>query len=157
MSFFTELTYRFETAPFVYQRIILRYMLPWFRNVQLTDITCNRTAANTRDSPEEESVANTDVESPFPHVEMTGDGWGSNRATQLVLNNLFFLTIKVCRSIHLSYCSILSCKKPMYLYCTLRACRNKATIFLLAKHVCKFVLFKSHWESASERNRLVGW
>ena len=78
-------------------------MLPWLCNVQLTDIACNKTTANTRDSPEGEPVENTDVESALPHVEMTGDGWGSNKATQLILNNLFFLTVKVCLSIQLSY------------------------------------------------------
>lgn len=97
---FTELTYRFETAPFAYQRIILKYMLPWLCNVQLTDIACNRTTANTRDSPEEEPVENTDAGSALPHVEMTGDGWGSNKATQLILNNLFFLTVKVLYIFH---------------------------------------------------------
>lgn len=69
-------------------------MLPWLCNVQLVDI--NRTTPGTRDSPDEEIVNNAVIESPMPHIEMTGDGWGSSKATQLVLNNLFFLTIKVC-------------------------------------------------------------
>ena len=94
-------------------------MLPWLCNVQLTDIACNKTTANTRDSPEGEPVENTDVESALPHVEMTGDGWGSNKATQLILNNLFFLTVKVCLSIQLSYYSI----------CTRRAFPIKEIIF----------------------------
>jgi hypothetical protein len=71
-------------------------MLPWLCNVQLVDIASYRTTLNVRDSPEEELVNNTGSENPLPHVEMTtSDGWGSSKATQLVLNNLFFLTVKV--------------------------------------------------------------
>jgi hypothetical protein len=70
-------------------------MLPWLCNVQLVDIASNRTTLNPRDAPEEDLANNTDRENPLPHVEMTGDGWGSSKATQLVLNNLFYLTVKV--------------------------------------------------------------
>lgn len=69
-------------------------MLPWLRNVQIVDITANRTNQNLRDS-DENSVGEQEDESPLPHVEMSGDGWGSISATQLVLNNLFSLTVKV--------------------------------------------------------------
>ena len=97
---FTELTYRFETAPFVNQRVILKYMLPWLCNVQLVDVSSNKNMLNTREFPVEELIKDSDdVTSSLPHVEMTGDGWGSRKATQLVLNNLFFLTVKVCINI----------------------------------------------------------
>ena len=69
-------------------------MLPWLRNVQIVDITANRTNQNLRDG-DENSVGGREDESPLPHVEMSGDGWGSINATQLVLNNLFSLTVKV--------------------------------------------------------------
>ena len=45
-------------------------MLPWLRNVQIVDITANRTNQNLRDS-DENSVGEQEDESPLPHVEMS--------------------------------------------------------------------------------------
>ena len=79
-------------------------MLPWLCNVQLVDISSAKPMLNIRDTHEEELGSNP--ENLLPHVEMTGDGWGSNKATQLVLNNLFFLTVKVSALyiLNLSFC-----------------------------------------------------
>ena len=138
---YTELTYRFETAPFGYQRNILKYMLPWLCNVQLVDIASSRPMLNVRDAHEEEitSNGNTDSENLLPHVEMTGDGWGSSKATQLVLNNLFFLTVKVGGSLHLIICCTV-----FDVTCTLF---NKYLILLIQKNffieqVCKRCLYE---------------
>jgi hypothetical protein len=34
--------------------------------------------------------------SDFPKPPLKGDGWGSPQATEMVLNNLFYVTVKVC-------------------------------------------------------------
>lgn len=70
-------------------------MLPWLRNVQLVGVTANDTSNNSKYLGDSAVGALEDGKIPLPHVEMSGDGWGSSKATQLVLNNLFFLTVKV--------------------------------------------------------------
>ena len=95
LIYISELTYRFQTAPFTFQRTILKYMLPWLRNVQLVGVTANDTSNNSKYLGDSAVGALEDGKIPLPHVEMSGDGWGSSKATQLVLNNLFFLTVKV--------------------------------------------------------------
>ena len=73
-------------------------MHPWLCNVQLVDVAASRIAHNVRFNYEDEMNDDT----PLAHVEMSGDGWGSSKATQLVLNNLFYLTAKV-RALHTRY------------------------------------------------------
>ena len=66
-------------------------MHPWLCNVQLVDIAATRLFHKDLQKREDDFID----EVPLPHVEMSGDGWGSTKATQLVLNNLFYLTVKV--------------------------------------------------------------
>lgn len=75
-------------------------MLPWLCNVQLVDISSTKTSATIADWSDKD----INTMDPMRHVEMSGDGWGSSKATQLVLNNLFYLTVKV-RSPHYTFSS----------------------------------------------------
>ncbi|XP_029213132.2 LOW QUALITY PROTEIN: protein furry homolog [Acropora millepora] len=87
---FEEMTARFEMASPVGQRCILKYMLPWLSNIELVGVSnCSPSPPEVNIQTDEEEQ--TDLMSP---VELEGEGWGSLEATQLVLNNLFYITVK---------------------------------------------------------------
>ena len=85
------MTARFEMTSPVGQRCILQYMLPWLANIELVDLS------NASPSPPELNIETDEEEQTgvLPSVELDGEGWGSVEATQLVLNNLFYITVKV--------------------------------------------------------------
>ena len=87
----TEMTARFEMTSPVGQRCILQYMLPWLANIELVDLS------NSSPTPPELNIETDEEEqtSAMSPVELEGEGWGSVEATQLVLNNLFYITVKV--------------------------------------------------------------
>ena len=89
--FLTEMTARFEMTSLVGQRCILQYMLPWLTNIELVDLS------NASPTPPELNIETEEEEqsSDMSPVELEGEGWGSVEATQLVLNNLFYITVKV--------------------------------------------------------------
>lgn len=85
------MTARFEMASPVGQRCILQYMLPWLANIELVDVS------NSSPAPPEVNIETDEEEQTgaMCPVELDGEGWGSIEATQLVLNNLFYITVKV--------------------------------------------------------------
>ena len=85
------MTARFEMTSPVGQRCILQYMLPWLANIELVDLS------NASPSPPELNIETTEDEEKdaMSPVVLKGEGWGSLEATQLVLNNLFYITVKV--------------------------------------------------------------
>ena len=85
------MTARFEMASPVGQRCILQYMLPWLANIELVDLS------NASPTPPELNIETDEEEQAgvLLSVELDGEGWGSLEATQLVLNNLFYITVKV--------------------------------------------------------------
>lgn len=85
------MTARFEMASSVGQRCILQYMLPWLANIELVDLS-NSSPTPPELNIETDAEEKTDAMSP---VELEGEGWGSLEASQLVLNNLFYITVKV--------------------------------------------------------------
>ena len=87
----TEMTARFEMTSLVGQRCILQYMLPWLANIELVDLS------NASPTPPELNIETEEEEQngAMSPVELEGEGWGSVEATQLVLNNLFYITVKV--------------------------------------------------------------
>lgn len=87
----TEMTARFEMSSPVGQRCILQYMLPWLANIELVDLS-NASPTPPELNIETEEEEQTGAMSP---VELEGEGWGSVEATQMVLNNLFYITVKV--------------------------------------------------------------
>ncbi|XP_066250595.1 protein furry isoform X1 [Euwallacea similis] len=82
MPMFSEVTYRFQTARPEVRQLLLQYLLPWLHNMELVD---------------------PNVASSHPNVyqfyaggEMAErkEGWGSAEATEMVLNNIFYITAK---------------------------------------------------------------
>ncbi|XP_032237485.2 protein furry homolog isoform X2 [Nematostella vectensis] len=89
---FQEMTSRFQSATFAGQRCILQYMLPWLANIELMDLA-NPMLSGT-DHPDDLPDDEDDLDEILPPVKLEDDGWGSIEATQLVLNNLFYITVK---------------------------------------------------------------
>ena len=84
------MVYRMEMVPWVGQRNILQYMVPWLHNVELVEGAFAKSPSNTLQSSEN-----------YPAIVMgidrvlTGTGWGSLEGTRLVLYNLLSITSKV--------------------------------------------------------------
>ena len=85
------MTARFERATPIGQRCILQYILPWLANIELVDLS------NASPTPPELNIETDEEEQTcaMSPVVLEGEGWGSLEATQLVLNNLFYITVKV--------------------------------------------------------------
>lgn len=85
------MTSRFQSSSLAGQRCILQYMLPWLTNIELVDL------ANPPNVPAPVKVEfdQEDEQEIILPIELNDEGWGSLEATQLVLNNLFYITIKV--------------------------------------------------------------
>ncbi|KAE8737037.1 furry, partial [Frankliniella occidentalis] len=79
------ITHRFQTARPEVRQLLLQYLLPWLHNMELVD----------------PSVPPANPLSYFQYYasELTRaggrrEGWGSAEATEMVLNNLFYITAK---------------------------------------------------------------
>lgn len=84
MPMFSEITARFQTARTEVRQLLLQYLLPWLMNIELMD-------------------PNVPPANPLSYIQYyTGDvgrggrreGLGSAEATEMVLNNLFYITAK---------------------------------------------------------------
>jgi len=86
-----EVSQRIQTAHPGGRQVMLHYLLPWMNNVELVDF---KAAARRPDDGggEEDERDTTMVNS---RRWLRGEGWGSPRATSMVLNNLMFMTAKV--------------------------------------------------------------
>ncbi|RWS20146.1 protein furry-like protein, partial [Leptotrombidium deliense] len=86
MAMFSEITYRFQTARAPICRNLLEYLVPWLYNMELVDPL----------TPSQ----NSQIIAPFNNAisqddsEAGEEGWGSAEATEMILNNLFYITIK---------------------------------------------------------------
>ncbi|XP_026680249.1 protein furry-like [Diaphorina citri] len=87
MPMFSEITHRFQTARPEVRQILLQYLLPWLHNMELLDP--NVPPANPLSYYQ---YCSNDVTRPGCRRE----GWGSVEATEMVLNNLFYITAKYC-------------------------------------------------------------
>ncbi len=70
---------------------MLRYILPWLYNVELVDPKLEpseRTVSISLSAKIQESQA-------LARRVLKGDGWGSAQATEIVLNNMLHVTVKV--------------------------------------------------------------
>lgn len=61
-------------------------LLPWIHNIELVDLAISK-GVNGHDITLQEEQGNAFLQ---------GTGWGSAQSTELVLNNLFYLTATVC-------------------------------------------------------------
>ncbi|XP_014285726.3 protein furry isoform X3 [Halyomorpha halys] len=83
MPMFSEITHRFQTARPDVRQLLLEYLLPWLHNMELVD-------------------PNVPPSNPLSYYQCVNDsrsnlkreGWGSVEATEMVLNNLFYITAK---------------------------------------------------------------
>lgn len=75
---------------------MLHYLLPWMNNVELVDLKPTVRRAEDCGSVEDDEEAH-DREMMMVNSRrwLHGEGWGSPRATTMVLNNLMFMTAKV--------------------------------------------------------------
>ncbi|XP_038055333.1 protein furry homolog-like isoform X2 [Patiria miniata] len=86
LAVFSEITERFESAPLTHRNVMLEILLPWLYNVELVGESSRDGTAlgkHERDTDPEDQ----DHGSPFKTC-----GWGSKKASDIVLNNLFFIT-----------------------------------------------------------------
>ncbi|XP_045531819.1 protein furry isoform X2 [Pieris brassicae] len=84
MPMFSEITARFQTARTEVRQLLLQYLLPWLVNIELLD-------------------PNVPPPNPLSYIQYYGaeggrsgrrEGLGSVEATEMVLNNLFYITVK---------------------------------------------------------------
>ncbi|XP_069364966.1 protein furry isoform X2 [Maniola hyperantus] len=84
MPMFSEITARFQTARTEVRQLLLRYLLPWLVNIELVD-------------------PNVPPANPLSYIQYYAaeagragrrEGLGSVEATEMVLNNLFYITVK---------------------------------------------------------------
>ncbi|XP_041986547.1 protein furry isoform X3 [Aricia agestis] len=84
MPMFSEITARFQTARIEVRQLLLQYLLPWLVNIELVD-------------------PNVPPANPLSYIQYYAseagrsgrrEGLGSVEATEMVLNNLFYITVK---------------------------------------------------------------
>jgi hypothetical protein len=82
MPMFSEITYRFQSARPEVRQLLLQYLLPWLHNMELVD----------------PNVPPPNLHTYQFYATETGrsrkEGWGSAEATEMVLNNIFYITAK---------------------------------------------------------------
>ena len=86
-----EITHRFQTATPAIRQVLLQYLLPWLHNMELVDPNVNMESTNNQDFLEMPPKHYSDYMKP----PLKGEGWGSPQATEMVLNNLLYMTAKV--------------------------------------------------------------
>ncbi|KAL1517075.1 hypothetical protein ABEB36_000886 [Hypothenemus hampei] len=82
MPMFSEITYRFQTARPEVRQLLLQYLLPWLHNMELVDPNIPPIHPNMFQFYANEINAER------------REGWGSAEATEMVLNNIFYITTK---------------------------------------------------------------
>ena len=86
MPMFSEICSRLQTARPAARQNLLQYLLPWLYNIELVDCAVPAQPANYQ-YPYYQSY-----EMARPGVKR--EGWGSGEATEMVTNNLFYITCK---------------------------------------------------------------
>ncbi|XP_077984034.1 protein furry homolog-like [Glandiceps talaboti] len=91
IAVFSEMTERFESAPQHVRQEILECLLPWLSNIELVDHnTSHRDLPKRTATKEDKEMCNAE----FEKCPLRGEGWGSQEATNIVLNNLFYITVE---------------------------------------------------------------
>ncbi|XP_016844243.1 protein furry isoform X3 [Nasonia vitripennis] len=90
MPMFSEITHRFQTARREVRQLLLQYLLPWLHNMELVDPNV---------PPPSNPLSyyqcyGNDVTARSGAGTGRREGWGSAEATEMVLNNLFYITAK---------------------------------------------------------------
>ena len=84
MIVFSEITYRIQTSLPNVCHNLLQFLIPWLYNMQLVDTTC----------PANVAQQNPDYSYSHDDDDQYNYGWGSIESTQMVLNNLLYITVK---------------------------------------------------------------
>ena len=91
-----EVSQRIQTAHPGGRQVMLHYLLPWMNNVELVDFKPTvRRPEDCGSGEDDEDVHEREVMMVNSRRWLRGEGWGSPRATTMVLNNLMFMTAKV--------------------------------------------------------------
>ncbi|WAQ97896.1 FRYL-like protein [Mya arenaria] len=89
LPIFSEITHRFQTAKPAVRQTLLKYLLPWLHNMELVDPTLPQSNPLSMFIMRMHDNYTETVKPP-----LKGEGWGSQEATKMVLNNLFYITVK---------------------------------------------------------------
>ncbi|XP_064103219.1 protein furry-like isoform X6 [Macrobrachium nipponense] len=87
MPMFSEISCRLQTARCSVRQLLLHYLLPWLYNMELVDPSTPPSTSNT--APYCQYYCENGRNSGLRR-----EGWGSAEATEMVLNNLFYITAK---------------------------------------------------------------
>uniref|UniRef100_A0A3P8WVZ6 Furry homolog, like n=1 Tax=Cynoglossus semilaevis TaxID=244447 RepID=A0A3P8WVZ6_CYNSE len=95
LPIFSEVSQRIQTAHPGGRQVMLHYLLPWMNNVELVDFKPSaRRPEDSSSVEEEEDAQEREIMMVNSRRWLHGEGWGSPRATAMVLNNLMFMTAK---------------------------------------------------------------
>ncbi|CAJ1059965.1 protein furry homolog-like isoform X9 [Xyrichtys novacula] len=95
LPIFSEVSQRIQTAHPGGRQVMLHYLLPWMNNVELVDFKPTvRRPEDCGSGEEDEEVQEREIMMVNSRRWLRGEGWGSPRATTMVLNNLMFMTAK---------------------------------------------------------------
>ncbi|XP_075943435.1 protein furry homolog-like isoform X3 [Anarhichas minor] len=96
LPIFSEVSQRIQTAHPGGRQVMLHYLLPWMNNVELVDVkpAAPRRPEDCCGGEEDEDAHERDTTMVNSRRWLRGEGWGSPRATTMVLNNLMFMTAK---------------------------------------------------------------
>ncbi|KAL4229825.1 hypothetical protein ACF0H5_010217 [Mactra antiquata] len=89
MPIFSEITHRFQTAKPAVRQSLLKYLLPWLHNMELVDPSLPQSNPLSTFLTRLHDNYTETLKPP-----LKGEGWGSQEATKMVLNNLFYITVK---------------------------------------------------------------
>lgn len=91
-----EVSQRIQTAHPGGRQVMLHYLLPWMNNVELVDFKPTvRRPEDCGSGEDDEDAHEREIMMVNSRRWLRGEGWGSPRATTMVLNNLMFMTAKV--------------------------------------------------------------
>ncbi|XP_063321968.1 protein furry homolog-like isoform X5 [Pelmatolapia mariae] len=95
LPIFSEVSQRIQTAHPGGRQVMLHYLLPWMNNVELVDFKPTpRRPEDCCSGEDDEDVQDREIMMVNSRRWLRGEGWGSPRATTMVLNNLMFMTAK---------------------------------------------------------------
>lgn len=96
-----EVSQRIQTAHPGGRQVMLHYLLPWMNNIELVDFKpAARRPEDCGSGEEDEDAHEREIMMVNSRRWLRGEGWGSPRATTMVLNNLMFMTAKVMDCLH---------------------------------------------------------
>ncbi len=90
----TEICHRLQTARPAITKGLLYYLLPWLYNMELVDpnvANCNNNAEGDNNNKKGDGNSSSNGNNTAPARE----GWGTAEATEMITNNLFYITVKV--------------------------------------------------------------